>query len=490
MLGYLRSFFRPRDVSHMNSWDIYPTHRFDDHAAIHDSSPCWLMRFNDVLDANKLHASLSTVLIQGDWKKLGGRLRRDTVGKLNVHVPQRFTVQHPAVCYTNQVFDVSINEHALGKHLPKPTDQPSLQQSTNYFGTFSGRTNSPGWLVDYLNSEDSQLSLHITSFTDATLVALSWPHTMTDAMGRHALISAWCKALAGREKEILPLLGARQDTISHILEAEDDAREPYMWESKALTGLKFLRFALGFLWQILWQRQVGTRTLFFPASSVAKLRRQAQNDVPEGYFLSDGDVLSAWITRMVVACQKWTHSVTLLNVVDMRSRLPSIYERGGAYVQNLTIPSFTFLNGPDVVSNPLGILASEVRQSIVQQATAPQIKAFIRASAHSLKVNGRQPMYSEPEALLVTISNWSKAKFIDLVDFSPAVIRLGEQGAHRRNPPGRMEYQLTSVVKQAKYLRNSAVILGKDHNGNYWVNLYMAEAMFDEIENYLISSAI
>jgi hypothetical protein len=33
------------------------------------------MRFNDVLDAEKLHDALSELLEIGDWRKLGGRLR-------------------------------------------------------------------------------------------------------------------------------------------------------------------------------------------------------------------------------------------------------------------------------------------------------------------------------------------------------------------------------------------------------------------------------
>jgi hypothetical protein len=35
----------------------------------------WTLRFNDVLDADSLHASLSKLLEIGDWRKLGGRLR-------------------------------------------------------------------------------------------------------------------------------------------------------------------------------------------------------------------------------------------------------------------------------------------------------------------------------------------------------------------------------------------------------------------------------
>lgn len=37
----------------------------------------WVMRFNDVLDADKLQSSLARLLEIGDWRKLGGRLREN-----------------------------------------------------------------------------------------------------------------------------------------------------------------------------------------------------------------------------------------------------------------------------------------------------------------------------------------------------------------------------------------------------------------------------
>ena len=37
----------------------------------------WVMRFNDILDADKLRSSLARLLEIGDWRKLGGRLRQN-----------------------------------------------------------------------------------------------------------------------------------------------------------------------------------------------------------------------------------------------------------------------------------------------------------------------------------------------------------------------------------------------------------------------------
>jgi hypothetical protein len=55
--------------------DIYPVHMLDDTKTLRGIVVTWTLCFNDVLDADKLHASLSKLLEIGDWRKVGGRLR-------------------------------------------------------------------------------------------------------------------------------------------------------------------------------------------------------------------------------------------------------------------------------------------------------------------------------------------------------------------------------------------------------------------------------
>lgn len=55
--------------------DVYPVHMLDDTKTLRGLIVTWTLRFNDVLDADKLHTSLSRLLELGDWRKVGGRLR-------------------------------------------------------------------------------------------------------------------------------------------------------------------------------------------------------------------------------------------------------------------------------------------------------------------------------------------------------------------------------------------------------------------------------
>jgi hypothetical protein len=69
--------------------EIYPVHMLDDTKTLRNIVVTWTLRFNDVLDADKLLASLSKLLEIGDWRKVGGRLR------LNVTFSSPFRVIVP-----------------------------------------------------------------------------------------------------------------------------------------------------------------------------------------------------------------------------------------------------------------------------------------------------------------------------------------------------------------------------------------------------------
>ena len=55
--------------------EVFPLHFLDDTKTLRDIVVTWTLRFNDVLDPDRLYASLSRLLDIGDWRKLGGRLR-------------------------------------------------------------------------------------------------------------------------------------------------------------------------------------------------------------------------------------------------------------------------------------------------------------------------------------------------------------------------------------------------------------------------------
>lgn len=54
---------------------VYPLHMLDDTKTLRNIVVAWTLRFDHVLDVEKLHDSLSRLLEIDDWRMLGGRLR-------------------------------------------------------------------------------------------------------------------------------------------------------------------------------------------------------------------------------------------------------------------------------------------------------------------------------------------------------------------------------------------------------------------------------
>lgn len=82
MMEIITRWWRPSqpeyDPAQFTEDIVYPVHLHDANFA--KVLMVCTMRFDSVLDAAKLHSSLTRLLEIGDWKKVGGRLRRNVGG--------------------------------------------------------------------------------------------------------------------------------------------------------------------------------------------------------------------------------------------------------------------------------------------------------------------------------------------------------------------------------------------------------------------------
>ncbi|OLN96093.1 hypothetical protein CCHL11_03210 [Colletotrichum chlorophyti] len=492
--------------------DIYPVHFFDDTKPFREMLLNWTMRFDDVLDAEKLQSSLARLLEIGDWRKLGGRMRLTRDNKLELHVPQQFTPDRPAIRFSHDVHDFSIKEHPNAKHLPTTTAAPSIQAGVINFYHLGVRQDAPMTLEDLLCSDEPQIALHVVSFNDATVVGLLFSHVLFGAAGMQALVTAWSQVLAGREVEVPQLCGARKDILDDVGVDTDPEKEPYVLDSRQLKGFGKFRFSVRFLWDMFRRPEIESKILCLPGPFVASLRARAMADLhamdekglgtEEAPFVSEGDVLTAWWTRLVCLSRGGKRPVTVLNAVDITGRLKSVFAPGKQYVQNFALGTWTLLNASEVVKTPLGYVARCFRYDIQTQTTPSQVMAFMRR----LRSGGRckdQPLYGEPNSLLIIFTNWARCKFFECIDFSPAVIprvpqppvvgagagpaaadgdaiasSTGEKPAATANiaevlgrpPPGKLSYHHSLARTRSVLSRNVFTILGKDLQGNYWIS--------------------
>jgi hypothetical protein len=379
------------------------------------------------------------------------------------------------VFYTHEAIGMNINDHPLGKTLPKPTKYASIQTGPSEFRDFAARKGAPETLDGYLYEDIPQLALHITSFNDATIVALSWSHVLMDAIGQQGLLSSWSLVLAGRDSEVPAMLGAREDAVCAVADAPVEKKEDFKMKDKQLKGWSMLAFGLRFAWDLLWNQVIETRTIFLPKEVVAKLRAQAQEDLAaldggeEKPFVSEGDVLTAWGTRAVALSLPQPRPITALHALNARYRIPALMKAPGVYIQNMAVGAFTFLPA-EIVRGPLGPIAVANRQHLMEQSTEGQVLACLRQLRSEPKLTSDPAIVCGPsDALLVPFTNWTRADFYKMADFSPAVVRAGEIGESRSNPPGTMIYHHAQGMHQGPMIRNVFVITGKDHGDNYWL---------------------
>jgi hypothetical protein len=376
---------------------------------------------------------------------------------------------------------MDIEDHPLAKTLPRATEAPSIQPGPQEFRTFAARKDAPATLEDFIYQDTPQLSLHVTSFNDATLVALSWPHTLMDVMGQQALLRGWSLVLANRESEVPPMLGAREDAICSAADAPVE-KEEFKLGQKQLRGWATLKFGLRFTLDLLWNQVIETRTIFLPKRVVADLAAQ---DGWEETFISEGDMLTAWAVRAVASSLPQPRPVTVLHALNARFRLSSLVQAPGVYVQNMAVAAFTFLS-PHVATGPLGPIALENRRHLMEQSTEAQVLAILREMRRESK-SGSDPalLCGEPDALLMPFTNWTRAGFFKMADFSPALVRAGETGQSRSNPPGTIVFHHAQSMRQSPMVRNVIVVLGKDHGDNYWLTGILLPQAWAKIEEDL-----
>ncbi|KAG6358382.1 hypothetical protein INS49_014266 [Diaporthe citri] len=278
MLGWGPTQVEPQRVP---TDEVLPVHHFDDNAINRSIILAWTLRFNDVLDADKLHDGLSRLLEIGDWRKLGGRIRKGPNDKLEIHVPSEFTPDRPAVRFTKESFGVSFAEHPLASQMPNATSGIHIHGSPERFREFIGSADTtPGSIDDYLNSDSPQLGLHVVTFLDATLVSLNWPHTMTDGLGRLAIVKNWSKVLAGKEDEVAPLKGPLDDPMATVGTGPlHEKEEPYAFKDKNLSGIGMANFMAHVIWDKFWVPEHELKVVFIPAKAMAVLRKQAADDL-------------------------------------------------------------------------------------------------------------------------------------------------------------------------------------------------------------------
>ncbi|KAM0519007.1 hypothetical protein ACHAPE_003998 [Trichoderma viride] len=458
--------------------EVAPVHLFDDTDTMRGITMMWTFRFDEVLDADKLGSSLSELFQMEGWRKLGGRLRRRPDGSTEIHIPCPFTEERPPLYFTKARFDVRMSEHPEASKLPSAPDslKPTTFPSPRNYKSLGVGPGSPTCFDDYLYSDHPQFALHVVNFTDGTLVSISFSHLTSDLAGLMAIMNAWQLVLAGKQEEVPPFKGLYEDSMASLYKAQ--ATEPYVLADKQLSGWKLAAFGLRLMFDSWWNSPVDSRLLCVPKKTMDAFVQAARDQVPQTVdssndgssprFVSENDIVVALATKATAQNLPPSRPITVLQAVDPRSRVKSVFDQNAAYVCNAPAAAFVFCSSQEAVDKSISELALEGRKALQSQVTEEQMKAVGGLVAKAMAATGNPPVFGERNSLLLVSTNWTKAAFLEKIDFSPAIVKSPESGRHR-GKPGHPVYYHCQSMESALFTANVVVIMGRDLEGHFWL---------------------
>ncbi|KAK2061363.1 hypothetical protein LY76DRAFT_567224 [Colletotrichum caudatum] len=438
------------------------------------------------LDAEKLHDALKRVVCRPGWNKLTARLRRNDKGPLEHHIPQSFSEDRRPITFDHvNHCDMLIKEHPAGSRIPRPPSDgnPAVVGNPDDFLKLVDGPKIPEGLNDYLYSDRSELGLCIVSFKDSTVVVLHWIHLAFDAMTLGFLLEAWRLALEGKDDQIaepFPL-----DTYP----LEDLGKSPQ--ESHVLADRRMSVSGIAFwvlrnIYRLVFRRKEH-RMVCVPHEFLKKLREDALEELKElddgttakipkeEPFLSDGDVLIAWFTRLSLSnFPDSKRLVAVQQAYDWRRVLEDLLPSNKPFLCNCVGFLVTLMPVSDILKKPLSHLALAIRRSIIEQRTRKQVEAYSSFVRQDLRTKS-PPLFGCPSMWLLMFSNWKKANMHG--------VNLSGAAVHPRNEPLFPSYVQT--VQGPYNFTDGIIILGKDQEDNYWLSGYKPQGEWDALERQM-----
>lgn len=201
------------------------------------------------------------------------------------------------------------------------------------------------------------------------------------------------------------------------------------------------------------------RVICLPAAYVAELKARAVADV-NGEILSTSDCLFAWRTKLLckVLAFKAATPIGLIQPYSLRGLIDTL-PANEAYTSNATAFAYTRLTVKKIESMSLGELAMQLRRAVKEYRTKEQAESYLGlVKRHGILAMGP---YNQ---VMMGWSNWSAG---DYFNFDMSKARTTEDGIGK--PAALFTYAYMGSFK----LRNAGCLIGKDENGNVWLNWAM-----------------
>ncbi|KAH7035923.1 uncharacterized protein B0I36DRAFT_361234 [Microdochium trichocladiopsis] len=487
MTSWLPSFLSggPAQPARVPTDKVVPVGYFDDTIIFRTYTIYVMLVYDEVLDVDQLHSGMTRLVSERKgWDKLGARFRRSADGKsLEHHIPTTFSASRRAVDFTSADHsDTKIDDHPVASKLPRPSPSastPSVICDPDDFKSLIYAPGVPIWASDYLYSDRPQFGLRVVSFRDSTVVVVHWLHVAMDSIGLGSVLRAWRLMLEGREDEIPEPLPADEYPLAEYGLAP---KEKHLLEDVHLKMSGVLAWVARNLWMLaVTPKECGM--LCIPAKFWKKLREQALADLAksgggDGGWVSEGDVLLAWFSRLALAHYDKDSAaalapVNIQQVVEVRGRMPERFPPNRPYLGNAIAFMIQLMPIRDALTTPISQVAGAIRKALVTQSTPEQCEAY-GALVRQDPVNRAPPFFGESRMHLLLYTNWCKAKLYD-TDLGAAV-KGGDGSSSGKKKAAPPRYIQTN---QGPYdFPDGIFVVGKDAHENYWISAYRPKGLW------------
>ncbi|KAI5925228.1 hypothetical protein F4810DRAFT_659610 [Camillea tinctor] len=333
------------------------------------------------------------------------------------------------------------------------------------------------------------MAIHIMSFTDATIVGISFPHSMMDAGGLATLLAEWSAVVNCRpSNKVRPLAGARKDIVGEIIKK---------LHVKSTMQNNSLVQEAGKVYEKQPQNKpdrvlnTDLRLIFIPKNFLLNVRkiderlRKRSFLEDDAFDISDAEVLMAWVTRSMCLWRSKSSleeiPVWLRTTLNLRDPKYEYCNPDEAYVQNLRCQAATQLSVFQIGKYTIGETARLIRTSL-----RTQTRSFIQAKLKLWRdtyIGGTPDLFGFKDNATLEIEDFTPARLYEAVNFKNAVA----PGYSRHATAGSCVFYHTLPPKRYRGRRELFYIYGQDLEGNFWLAGYMEPKAWDMIERELHS---
>ncbi|KZV94856.1 hypothetical protein EXIGLDRAFT_766731 [Exidia glandulosa HHB12029] len=460
-----------------------------------------IMYFMDVvvsgqLQPDVLKGALEELTELGGWRKLGARLKRSKQHGFEFHIPKRFSAERPAFLWDERREDKSASDAGI---LPSRTASVSLHPA---LADGIGRYRPPRFarrvvkelLTDPKRLDDPILQASVVVFRDVTLISLSVPHILTDAMGFKNIFSAWCTVLAGRKETVPPLLDFDVDPLRDVQGeyGSDIARGTRV---RVASKLALVRFYAKYAIEVVKLPDEETRIIFIPLAKLEAVKAAAKSELASrgvDGWVSTADAVSAVMMKLGTLFYKPTDTrpFALAFSANARGRVPALQSAvekdgfiGCAVLSHNTAPTPV----SDIRGASLASLAIMHRTAVQQLDSPSEVAANISTSRRAYEKQ-RWVLNFKIRGTGYYVTNWMAADYTSL-DFTAALA----PNIERTDAAGRVLFAAGDAAEVGMMRRNWSIVFAKDgpaipeQERGVWLETGFARQHWPAVEEFLAS---